>query len=70
MLFIPRLPADYAVWMGEIQPPSHFQVIFYFSNLYFIADPVSQVFNSMQGFDLPFIGFFSGKVQGYPGLLY
>lgn len=25
-LFIPRLPAEYAVWMGEILPPKHFQV--------------------------------------------
>ncbi|CAM9599642.1 unnamed protein product, partial [Hapterophycus canaliculatus] len=25
-LFIPRLPADYAIWMGNILPPKHFQV--------------------------------------------
>lgn len=24
-LFIPRLPAEYAVWMGPILPPAHFQ---------------------------------------------
>ena len=25
-LFIPRLPAEYATWMGNILPPKHFQV--------------------------------------------
>lgn len=25
-VYIPRLPADYATWMGNILPPSHFQV--------------------------------------------
>ncbi|CAM9861502.1 unnamed protein product, partial [Choristocarpus tenellus] len=25
MLYIPRLPREYATWMGEIMPPSHFQ---------------------------------------------
>jgi len=25
ILFIPRLPESYAVWMGRIQPPEHFQ---------------------------------------------
>jgi len=24
-LFVPRLPADYAVWLGTIHPPAHFQ---------------------------------------------
>lgn len=28
ILFIPRLPANYAVWMGEIKPPSYFKVVF------------------------------------------
>jgi len=26
ILYMPRLPEEYAVWMGKIQPPSHFQV--------------------------------------------
>jgi len=25
VLFIPRLPAEYATWMGKIQPPEHFK---------------------------------------------
>lgn len=25
-LYVPRLPAEYATWMGNILPPSHFQV--------------------------------------------
>lgn len=27
-LYIPRLPAEYATWMGHILPPTHFQVQF------------------------------------------
>lgn len=43
MLFAPRLPADYAVWMGEIKSLTHFQVTIHFPNLYFVGDPVHQV---------------------------
>lgn len=25
-VYVPRLPAEYATWMGNILPPSHFQV--------------------------------------------
>lgn len=25
-LYIPRLPSDYVIWMGEVLPPSHFEV--------------------------------------------
>lgn len=60
-LFAPRLPADYAVWMGEIKPLSYFQVPMHFPNLYFVADPVHQEFKAMQGFNLPFIGLFQEK---------
>lgn len=31
LLFAPRLPADYAVWMGEIKPLSYFKVKFLLS---------------------------------------
>lgn len=34
ILFIPRLPADYAVWMGEIKPPSYFKVIFLYVQVF------------------------------------
>lgn len=27
ILFAPRLPADYAIWLGEIKQLSHFKVI-------------------------------------------
>ena len=27
-LFMPRLPAEYAVWMGKIHPPEHFQALY------------------------------------------
>ena len=25
ILFVPRLPPEYAVWMGSIHPPEHFK---------------------------------------------
>lgn len=28
-VYIPRLPADYATWMGTIMPPAHYQVTTY-----------------------------------------
>ncbi|XP_069142921.1 uncharacterized protein [Solanum lycopersicum] len=42
MLFIPRLPADYAVWMGEIQPPSHFQEKYKVTQVFY-TDEIKEV---------------------------
>lgn len=28
VLFAPRLPVDYAVWLGEIKPASYFKVLY------------------------------------------
>lgn len=28
VLFIPRLPAEYAIWFGQIFPPEHFQKMY------------------------------------------
>jgi len=37
-LFIPRLPEAYAVWMGKIQPPSHFQEVYGVENVQFVDE--------------------------------
>ncbi|KAH0657065.1 hypothetical protein KY285_031947 [Solanum tuberosum] len=42
MLFIPRLLADYAVWMGEIQPPSHFQEKYKVTQVFY-TDEIKEV---------------------------
>ncbi|WMV37830.1 hypothetical protein MTR67_031215, partial [Solanum verrucosum] len=42
MLFIPRLLADYAVWMGEIQPPSHFQEKYKITQVFY-TDEIKEV---------------------------
>ncbi|OMO91628.1 hypothetical protein COLO4_18232 [Corchorus olitorius] len=42
ILFAPRLPADYAVWLGEIMPPSYFQERYMVSMVYY-TDEITQV---------------------------
>ncbi|XP_031388715.1 xaa-Pro dipeptidase isoform X2 [Punica granatum] len=42
LLFAPRLPADYAVWLGEIKPVSFFQEK-YKVNMVFYTDEITQV---------------------------
>ncbi|KAL7096792.1 hypothetical protein ACP275_10G102000 [Erythranthe tilingii] len=42
MLFAPRLPADYAVWLGEIKPLSHFKERYMVSSVYY-TDEISKV---------------------------
>ncbi|CAB79707.1 putative protein, fragment, partial [Arabidopsis thaliana] len=44
ILFIPRLPDDYAVWLGEIKPLSHFKET-YMVDMVFYVDEIIQVFN-------------------------
>ncbi|XP_035666459.1 xaa-Pro dipeptidase-like [Branchiostoma floridae] len=41
-LFIPKLPAEYAVWMGKIHPPEHFRDKYAFDDVYFTCD-IAQV---------------------------
>ncbi|KAJ4849361.1 hypothetical protein Tsubulata_044279 [Turnera subulata] len=42
MLFAPRLPADYAVWLGEIKPLSHFQELYKVDQVYY-TDEITDV---------------------------
>lgn len=37
-LYMPRLPAEYAVWMGRIQPPSHFQAMYEVDRVLFVDE--------------------------------
>uniref|UniRef100_H2ZPY3 Xaa-Pro dipeptidase n=1 Tax=Ciona savignyi TaxID=51511 RepID=H2ZPY3_CIOSA len=38
VLFIPKLPKEYQVWMGEIYPPSHFQAKYAVDDVKFVQD--------------------------------
>ncbi|XP_043808030.1 xaa-Pro dipeptidase isoform X2 [Manihot esculenta] len=40
ILFVPRLPADYAVWLGEIKPLSYFQEKYRVSMVYYTDEIV------------------------------
>jgi Xaa-Pro dipeptidase len=42
LLFVPRLPADYATWMGEIYPPEHFQRKYAIDTVHY-TDEIAQV---------------------------
>ncbi|CAM9397714.1 unnamed protein product [Scytosiphon promiscuus] len=42
-LFIPRLPADYAIWMGKILPPKHFQELYKVDEVLFVDELASTV---------------------------
>eukprot|EP00903_Cladosiphon_okamuranus_P010803 g10206.t1 len=37
-LFIPRLPAEYATWMGNILPPKHFQEVYKVDQVLFVDE--------------------------------
>ncbi|KAG6431719.1 hypothetical protein SASPL_109802 [Salvia splendens] len=44
ILFAPRLPADYAVWLGEIKPASYFKESYMVSSVYY-TDEIAKVLN-------------------------
>ncbi|KAL5211379.1 hypothetical protein ABZP36_022226 [Zizania latifolia] len=48
ILFAPRLPADYAVWMGEIKPSSYFKDR-YKVDMVFYVDEIAQVLQDRFG---------------------
>ncbi|KAH0892703.1 hypothetical protein HID58_055132, partial [Brassica napus] len=43
ILFIPRLPEDYAVWLREIKPLSHFKETYMVDMVYYVDEEVIQV---------------------------
>lgn len=50
-LFAPRLPADYAVWLGEIKPLSYFKET-YMVDMVFYVDEITQVLKDHHQEDL------------------
>jgi len=46
-LFIPRLPKEYAMWMGEIKPPSHFKDAYEVEQVLY-ADEVPKFFKDAE----------------------
>lgn len=54
-LFIPRLPAEYAVWLGEIKPLSHFKER-YMVDMVFYVDEIVRVLHDHSGeLEKPFL---------------
>lgn len=42
-LFIPKLPEEYAVWMGKIQPPEFYRNLYAVDNAFYIEDLVEVI---------------------------
>ncbi|KAJ8568709.1 hypothetical protein K7X08_030931 [Anisodus acutangulus] len=55
MLFAPRLPADYAVWMGEIKPLSHFQEKYKVSQVFYTDEIKEVLFDQYQATGTPLL---------------
>ncbi|GLT79053.1 hypothetical protein SLA2020_505630 [Shorea laevis] len=55
ILFAPRLPADYAVWMGEIKPVSYFQERYKVSMVYYTDDIVEVLLDQYNGSGKPLL---------------
>ena len=47
VLFIPKLPKSYQVWMGEIYPPSHFQAKYDVDEVHFVDDVSMHSFSNI-----------------------
>ena len=46
ILFVPRLPDSYVVWMGKIHPLSHFKDEYVVDEVYY-SDEIAQVFHKL-----------------------
>ncbi|GMY36251.1 xaa-Pro dipeptidase [Fagus crenata] len=55
ILFIPRLPADYAVWLGEIKPLSHFKETYLVSMVYYTDEIAGVLHEQFQGSSKPLL---------------
>jgi Xaa-Pro dipeptidase len=51
ILFMPRLPEEWGVWMGRIHPPQHFQDTYEVDEVHY-ADEISAVLTSMKASSL------------------
>jgi len=68
ILFIPRLPAEYAYWMGKIQPPAYFRDMYEVDEVHFVDEIVrtlhelkAQTIHFIQGTDTD-----SGEMHAKP----
>ncbi|KAM7519587.1 hypothetical protein LguiB_018549 [Lonicera macranthoides] len=55
ILFAPRLPAEYAVWLGEIKPLSHFKETYKVSMVYYTDEIVKVLHDQYQGSGKPLL---------------
>ncbi|MBA0568068.1 hypothetical protein Golob_005585, partial [Gossypium lobatum] len=55
ILFAPRLPADYAVWLGEIKPVSYFQERYMVSMVYYTDEIVQLLVDQYKGSGKPLL---------------
>ncbi|XP_009605130.1 uncharacterized protein [Nicotiana tomentosiformis] len=55
MLFAPRLPADYAVWMGEIKSLTHFQAKYKVTQVFYIDEIKEVLSNQYQAMGTPLL---------------
>ena len=72
MLFMPRLPENYAVWMGEIRTPEYFRVRYAVDAVHFVdemasvlaaaAPPVLHVLHGINTDRSAFVGSFLCRV--------
>lgn len=55
LLFAPRLPAEYAVWMGEIKPPSYFKKMYEVTMVYYVDEMDGVLQEQYQGQGKPLL---------------
>ncbi|KAK9275154.1 hypothetical protein L1049_022413 [Liquidambar formosana] len=55
ILFAPRLPADYAVWLGEIKPLSYFKERYMAGMVHYVDEIVGVLHDQYQGLDKPLL---------------
>jgi len=48
-LYMPRLPPEYAVWMGRIQPPSHFHALYEVDDVLFVDELQKELVGGKEG---------------------
>ncbi|CAN0901391.1 Xaa-Pro dipeptidase [Linum grandiflorum] len=55
ILFAPRLPAEYAVWMGKIKPPAYFQEKYQVDAVYYTDEIVEVLHDHIKGVEKPLL---------------
>ncbi|GAB4838938.1 hypothetical protein Ancab_028469 [Ancistrocladus abbreviatus] len=60
LLFAPRLPADYAVWLGELKPPSYFKERYLVSMAFYVDEMVGVLLNEYKGQGKPLLFLLNG----------